>query len=377
MANYVRISEELKIKCNKQVKEYLSADYVYIPYHKEDKLIVTDGQEVFKNDVILTNDNGYVYSPISGNIIGVCDSIVDGAKQKTIVIENNFKEQTKKVHFAKKKISDYSNDEIKDILKTHNVYNGLLKGKTLIINGIDLEPYDETYSYLIKEHTDDILEAVHVLIKILNIHKCFFAIKNNDSDNVETLVNQIGTYPNIDLRLLPDEYPIGHKDILIKELVMESKLKKGVIVLSVQDVYNIYNCLKRNTPITEKLVTITGDALNKTKVMDVKIGTRLADILNDEFKIINDKYHIFINGLLSGYEVNSLNTIITSNINSVYINTKKEFKPNKCINCGLCHLNCPVGADSRTGYKMDKCIKCGLCNYVCPSKRNVVGDKYE
>ena len=377
MTKYIKLNDELKIRYSKQIKEYLSADYIYIPYNKGYNLNIKDGEHLYKKEVILSNNNGFVYSPISGTVIGLCDNIVDGKKAKTIVIENNFKEQTKKITFAKKNISNYTKDEVIDILKKRSIYNGLLNGNTLIINGIDLEPYEETYSYLIKEHVDEILEATNVLISILSIHKCFFAIKNNDSDNVQTLVNQIGTYPNIELRLLPDVYPIGHKELLIKELVLNSKINSGVVVLTVEDVFNIYNCLKKCTSITEKLVTITGDALNKSKVMNVKIGTRLADILTDEFKIINDNYHIIINGLLSGYEVDNLNTIITSNVRSVYINTIKKCKEEKCINCGLCHLLCPVSADPRTGYKMDKCIKCSLCNYICPSKIRIVGDKNE
>ena len=90
--------------------------------------------------------------------------------------------------------------------------------------------------------------------------------------------------------------------------------KDEIIYLTVEDIYNIHNVLKKNAPITEKLVTITGNLLNKSKVVKVKIGTRIADIIQDEFKIISDDYHIIINGLLSGYEILNLNSIITTNI---------------------------------------------------------------
>ena len=377
MTKYIKIKEDNNIKCNKQIKEFLDPDYIYLPYEDGSIINVKGNEEINKNSIVLINNDIFTYSPISGTVIGMTDNIVNGKKQKTIVIENNFKEKVAKTLGSKKDISSLDKATILKDIKELRAYNGNLKGNTMVINGIDYEPYEETYSYLISEHTDQILECIDALINILQVRKCFFAIKDNDSNNVETLINQIGTYPNIELKLKKDVYPIGHKDLLIKDLVLESKIKKGVIYLTVEDVFNIYNVLKRKYPITEKLVTITGNAISKSKVVNVKIGTRLADIINEEFKIINEDYHIIINGLLSGYEVEDLNTIITSNIHSVFIQTKEKYRENKCINCGLCHTYCPVKADPRSKYNMAKCLKCGLCNYMCPSKIKLVKEKNE
>lgn len=377
MTKYIKINEELNIKCNKQIKEYLSPDYIYLPYHENDNLNVKGKEIIYKDSIVLANKDKFTYSPVSGTVIGLCDNIVNGKKEKTIVIENDFKESSKRNKGVKKDISNISKTELLKSIKGLRAYEKPLNGNTLIINGIDKEPYEETYSYLIHEYTENLLECIDALISILDIHKCFFAIKNNDSNNVETLLNQIGTYPNINLKLMPDIYPISEEYVLTKELVMDSKMANGVVFLTVEDVYNIYNVLKKNKPITEKLVTITGNLLNKSKVVKVKIGTRLADIINDEFKVLSEDYHIVINGLLSGYEINSLNAIITPDIRSVYITKLDNVPASKCINCGLCHLNCPVKADPRIGFNMDKCLKCGLCNYICPSKIKLVGGKNE
>ncbi len=377
MSKYVRIKKDNNIKLNKLIKEYLTPDYIYLPYEKDGVLNVKNKELIYKNSIVIAYKDKFTYSPVSGIITGLCDNIVDGNKVKTIVIENDFRENTQNLLSVKKNPYDITLDELKKAVKKYGAYNGNLDGKTLIINGIDYEPYEETYSYLIREHTDKILEVVDALINIIGVHKCFFAIKDSDSENVVALLNHIGTYPNIELKLMKDYYPIGHKDILIKELVLSNKLNDGVIYLTVEDAYNIYNVLKRRMPITEKLVTISGNNLNKAKVVNVKIGTRLADIISDEFKIINDKYDIVVNGLLSGYKVDSLNTIITPNIRSVFIETVKPIVSDNCINCGLCHINCPVGIDPRYKVNMNKCIKCGLCNYVCPAKIQLVGEKHE
>lgn len=377
MTKYIKIDEDPNLKVNKNVKNYLDPDYIYIPFAKGFKVNVRNHEEVLMNGVALSNGDEYIYSPVSGDIVGLSEMITDGVKNHTIVIENNFEENTASLHGVKKNINNYKPIDVINLINTYNAYHGVFKGNTMVINGIDSEPYEANMSYLISKHTDEILECIDALYNIFNVHKCFLAIKNNDNDNVDELVNYIGTYPNINLKLMPDVYPIGKKNCLINELVMESKKENGIIYLTVEEVYAIYNVLKRCKPITEKLVTFGGNLLNKSAVLNVKIGTSLKDIISDNFKITNDDYHIIINGLMSGYEVDTLDTIITSNIKSVFINSLSTERENKCINCGMCNNYCPFNCDPRTGYNMDKCIKCGICNYVCPSKRKLVGDKHD
>ncbi len=42
----------------------------------------------------------------------------------------------------------------------------------------------------------------------------------------------------------------------------------------------------------------------------------------------------------------------------------------KCIGCGACSVNCPVGCisqgDSRYEIDPNSCIECGTCAEVCP-----------
>lgn len=375
MSRLVKIEKNLDIKSNKLIKEYLNPNHVYIPYSKKYELDIKMNDNVLLNGLILHNNDDYVYSTVSGKIMGACESIVDGKKMPTIIIENDFREKVYKVKGISNNIDKFTSEEANKLLKIYNAINSNLKGNILLISGIDYEPYEETMSYLISKHADNLLECIDALCSIFKITNCYLAIKNNDSENVEKLINEIGTYPNINLKLMPDLYPIGKKEVLINELNLNKYNKEDIIFLTIEDIYAIYNVLKRRRPITDKLVTFSGDLINKAKVMRVKIGTNIGDIVNEEFKINGDDYHIIINGLISGYEIKNLNAIITSNIRSVFINSKKYEVEEECINCGLCVNHCPVGANPKEKIKMDKCINCGLCNYICPSKIKLVGDK--
>ena len=366
----VKIEETENIRLSKTIKEILNPDYVYIPFNSNANLHIKSNEYVKKGSILFDDNKIPTYSPISGKVIGSCKVLSDNKLKDAIAIENDFEEKNLKRKTYKNK--SYTKEELINKLSELNLnYN--LKGNTLIINGIDYEPYEYSLSYITKNYTESILDTIDELISILNIKKCYLAIKNDDTDNVQTLINQIGTYPSINLRLIDNYYPNANKQIIIKNFKLD---EKNTIYLNVEDIYNIYNAIKKDEPIYDKFITITGNLLNKGRVLKVKLGTRILDII-DNNSVLNSNYHIIINGLLSGYEIKNKNAIITSNIRSIFICKDNKIEQNSCINCGLCHINCPVNADPRTGYNLNECIKCGLCNYLCPSKIQLIGDKNE
>ncbi|MDD4705947.1 MAG: hypothetical protein PHS24_01865 [Bacilli bacterium] len=369
MGSLIQIKHNKIYDADSKIINYLNPDFIYIPYEKGFNLNIKTKEKVLKDSILLIKDNKYIYSPISGNVLGATKMIINKQIGPCIVIENDFKETNNKIISAKKSIYDYQKDEVNKLIKEYNAFNKNLDGNTILINGIDLEIYEGTYKSIINKYSSEILEIIDAINDIFKCHKCILAIKNNDSEIIEKLVYQIGTYPNIELKLMPDLYPLGHKDILIEELNLLKNNYK-IIYLTIEDVLAIYNVLRRKKPITEKIITISGNAIEKAKIMNVKIGTSLKDILNNNIKIINDNYKIIINGLLSGYEVESKDFIITKNIKSIFINTLDQEGAKECINCGLCHRKCPVGCDVRNNFKLEKCLNCGICTYICPSKIN-------
>lgn len=378
MNNMVSIKENRKIHIENVVTDFLNPDHVYIPIKKEYNLVVKTGAQIYKEEVLLEKDDDLIYSPISGTILGKTDSIYSAnEKIECIVIENDFKEKVNKKKSVAKYINEYSKDEMLSLIKKYKACDKKinLKGKTLIINGVDADPFEKTSSLIINVYSAKILEAIDALSNILEVDNTVLAINNNDSDNVINLMNNIGTYPNITLKLIPDIYPIGFKSVLIKNLLTRKQFNNGYTYLTVEDIYNIYNVLKRKKPITEKLVTVSGDAIEKPCVLNVKIGTSMSDLIKNTCKIINNDYYVVINGLIAGKTLTSLNNIITSNTRSIFLNTTDKSKEKKCINCGLCNSKCPVGLNPK--YLMEhkkadrsKCIGCGLCTYICPSKIN-------
>ena len=361
-----------------KIHDYLNPEYVYIPIPEGYSISVKENANVLKEDVLLSNGEYNIYSPISGKVVGKTNSILLNNKKVTsLVIENDFKENLKKQKGVVRYISDYKKKELIDLVNSYQATKVNLNTKAvrLIINGIDKDPYEKTRSYLINSYSDKILETVDALIDVLDIKETIFAINNNDSDNVLNLSSHIGTYPNVKLKLMPDVYPIGFKAILLKNILSKKQINEGVIILSVEDIFNIYTVLKRKKPILEKIVTISGNALENSLVVRVKIGTSMQDLIKHTCKIKDSKYYVIINGLISGMTLENLNSVITNDIRSIFLNSVDENKEVACINCGLCNLKCPVHLNPkyiREHSKADRseCIKCGLCTYICPSKIN-------
>lgn len=378
MNNMVTVRKNKKVKFDDTVHNYLNPDYIYIPLKKGFELNIKDGDNIFKEDILLSSNQQNVYSPISGKVLGKTDSTkLNNLNIECIVIENDFKEKVNKKKGSIKYINEYSKKEMLELIKKYNACDKNLNVncKTILINGIDSDPFEKTYSFIINTFGSKILETIDALTTILDVENTILAIKNSDSENVINLTNNIGTYPNINLKLMPDIYPIGYESVLVNNILNKKQISEGYLYLSVEDVYNIYNVLKRKKPITEKLITISGNAIEKTVVVNAKIGTSMNDLIKNCCEITNEKYYVVINGLIAGKTLTSLNNVVDYDTKSIFLNTRHEESERKCINCGLCNSKCPVGLNPKyikehKNADKSKCIHCGLCTYVCPSRIN-------
>lgn len=378
MNNMVTIKESKNIAIDSNVINFLNPDYIYLPIEEGFAINVKSNADIYKEDVLLKSERKLIYSPISGKVLGKTSSMnANDEAISCVVVENDFREKLKKKKSTEKYINEYTLDNALELIRKYNACDRHINpnARILLINGIDSDPFEKTYSHIIDSYSSKILEAIDALSIILGVETTILAINNHDTNNVINLSNNIGTYPNITLKLVPDIYPLSFQDILIKNILSKKQISLGVNYLTVEDVYNIYNVLKRKKPITEKLVTISGNAIESPVVVNVKIGTSLADLIKNCCHIINKNYYVVINGLIAGKTLKSLNNIITSNTRSIFLNTLDKTPEKNCINCGLCNKKCPVGLNPKyirehKNADHSKCINCGLCSYICPSAIN-------
>ena len=360
-----------------KVENLLTTDYIYIKYSKNMNILFKDGNYIYKNDLLVSGNDKNIYSSVSGKVLGITNL----NNNKYIVIENDYKDKIRDKKYNKKNINNYTKEELVELVRKYNIIDDFDEtSKVLIINGMDLYNDELVSNALINNYTINILDTIDALIDIMNIRKCFFAVSNNDVDVINNLVNNIGTYPKIDLKLYKNDNIIAIKEVLIKKLTSYKNKSYNILYLNIIDVMNFYNLLKKHVPVTTTYISLKGDLIKLNKVLQVNMGTNVTDVLN-EYGIKNN--NVIINGLLNGIILKDSNFIIDKNIRSIFVNTHSDTKEVDCINCGLCLDICPVNINPKYMYhNKDKkskkykgiCIKCGMCSYVCPSKIDLCKD---
>ena len=174
----VSIKESKKARFANEIYDYLNPDYLYIPLEEGSTLNIDNNNYVHKEQVLLSKKNKFVYSPISGKVIGGTESMKGNNKDlKCIVIENDFRERVNHKKGTKKNISDYTKEEFCELLQKYNAleHDIDIEAKTLVISGIDKDPYEKTFSVLINIASDKLLEAIDAIVSILGIKNTIFA----------------------------------------------------------------------------------------------------------------------------------------------------------------------------------------------------------
>lgn len=404
----VTIKMDDKIKVKKEMLEFIKPQKIYIPLENKSgikyKKLVNVGDYVFKGQVVAMNESidFPIHSSVSGYVVeNESNELNTGKKVECIAIENDFKEKYQEKLGSIKEISNYSKEEFIELLKTSGItglggsdfptflkYNTDSKINYLLINGVECEPYISCDKVVMSKYMEKILEAVDAILEIMKIKKAYIVVKSSNIESQKVINKYINTYPNIKLALMPDMYPAGWERNVV-EVVLHKKYDKypvevGAIVSNVSTIYAIYEMLKYNTPLTERIITITGTGIRKPSNIKVKIGTKLSEIIENIEGYKDIKKPIFIaGGPMMGSSLPNDNLIVTKDLNCVLVIDDIELTNYPCIKCGKCTNVCPVhllpvmimnniGNEKKLKELMpQKCIECGLCSYICPSKIEV------
>lgn len=361
MQKLIELKKDETILVSSQVESFLRPDFVYLPIPSNEELVV------YKNAPILIGDD---ISLSSSNLSSV-SGIVRGIKKMSayhfsgyfLEIENDFQESRKEIKRKKK----LSREEILTYIDLEHV-------QYLVFDAIDDEIYVLTENFYLFLYYEDFLALLDELDTLFGFLGIILCVKASSSENINKLMSALGMYPNIVLRVVPDYYLLGKPQFLLSYLGLE---EKDSCVILASDFYHLFNILKRGRTKSDMLLTLSGNALLKPMVVQVKIGTKLKDVLLELGEFVTDDVVYFAGGLMSGEEIDAdfLDSfVITPELTSVLFMKKEDQKEAQdCIHCGECSEVCPVGIHplllkEKKYYEKvkDVCLKCGLCSYICP-----------
>lgn len=268
-------------------------------------------------------------------------------------------------------------------------------GKTaevLIINAVECEPYLTADHQLMLEKGDEIMVGISIVMKVLNVKRAIVGIENNKPDAIALMEKLSKSYTGIEVCPLKVQYPQGGEKQLINATIGREvpsgtlPIEVGAVVQNVGTIFAIYEAIQKDKPLFERVVTVTGKALDKPSNFLVRVGTPVNQAIEAAGGIPENTGKIIGGGPMMGKAMSSTAIPVVKGSSGILLMKDEESKRGKmedCIRCSKCISVCPMGLEpyllmltaqkemherSEEACIMD-CIECGSCVYTCPANR--------
>ncbi|WP_100655694.1 electron transport complex subunit RsxC [Alteromonas flava] len=264
----------------------------------------------------------------------------------------------------------------------------------LIINGIECEPYITSDDRLMREHAWQIRQGIDVLKHLISPTEIIVAVEDNKPDALKALTIACQDQTQIRVISVPTKYPAGGEKQLIQVLTGREVPRSGLpsdvgcVMFNVGTCYAIADLVFSGKPLIERVVTITGDAVDAPQNVWALLGTPVAHLLSYAgYKPHQqNQQQVIMGGPMMGFTVTSLAVPVVKITNCLLVPAKSELvsaqDERACIRCGFCTDACPASLlpqqlywyskakeyDKAQEYNLFDCIECGACAYVCPSE---------
>ena len=227
----------------------------------------------------------------------------------------------------------------------------LSKIEYLIINAAECEPYITADDLLIQEHSPTILDGIKIIDHLLSPTNILIGIEDNKPKAIDALMKATADIDHLQVCVIPTKYPSGGEKQLIQILtgqevpsgVLPSSL--GIIMQNIGTCFAIADAVINDTPLIKRVVTISGQALEKPQNIWALIGTPVGFLTKHCGYQNNEKQHLIMGGPMMGF------SLPTDQIPVI-----------KSTNCILAPSEIEIASPfSSTSSKEVECIRCGQC----------------
>lgn len=351
-----------------------------------------------------------IHSSVSGTVKNVCPMPhPNGGKVMSVVIENDHQYEEAETLVPHSDYSKLTRDELVKIIKdagmvgmggacfpTHIKLTPPEDKKidSIIINAAECEPYLTCDYRMMLEKADEIITGIKIILQLFPGVTAYIGIEDNKPQAIKIMAEAAKAASNIEVKTVKTKYPQGAEKQLIYAItgreVPSGKLPAdaGCVVQNVDTAYEIYNAVVNGKPLTERVVTVTGEAVKNPKNFRVKFGTSLTELIEAADGFNEDPVKIISGGPMMGTALSTLELPVIKGTSGLLCLTAKQAElpeESNCIRCGKCVEACPMflipsklnaqvvkgdyeGFEENHG--MD-CIECGCCSFACPAKRHL------
>ncbi|WP_129232578.1 electron transport complex subunit RsxC [Cronobacter condimenti] len=265
------------------------------------------------------------------------------------------------------------------------------KIETLIINAAECEPYITADDRLMQDCAAQIMDGVRILAHILQPREVLIGIEDNKPQAISMMRAVLHGEHKIRLRVIPTKYPSGGAKQLTQILTGKQvphggrSSDIGVLMQNVGTAFAVKRAIIDGEPLTERVVTLTGEAVGRPGNVWARIGTPVRHLLEHAGFIPTSEQLVIMGGPLMGFTLPGLDVPVVKITNCLLAPSATEMgtpqEEQHCIRCSACADACPadllpqqlywfsVGQqhDKATAHNLADCIECGACAYVCPS----------
>ncbi|MGP6486608.1 electron transport complex subunit RsxC [Duffyella gerundensis] len=269
---------------------------------------------------------------------------------------------------------------------------GGLRGiNTLIINAAECEPYITADDRLMQDYAAEVLEGCRILGWVLQAERVLIGIEDNKPQAIAALRQALGKESDLAIRVVPTKYPSGGAKQLTKILTGKEvphggrSTDIGVLMQNVGTAWAVKRAIIDGEPITERVVTLTGEAIARPANVWGRLGTPVSHLLREVGFKPGKNQMVIMGGPLMGFTLPALDVPIVKISNCILAPSAsemgEELEEQSCIRCSACADACPANLlpqqlfwysqggdhDKARAHHIDDCIECGACAYVCPS----------
>ena len=372
--------------------------------------VVAVGDRVLKGQKI-AEAGGFVSAPVYASVSGTVKAIEPrfnpaGSKVNSIVIENDG-EYEEVTYPEVKPLDEMTKEEILNVIAEAGIVGMGGAGfptrvklspkepdkiDYIIANCAECEPYITADYRRMMENAEELVGGMRAVLKLFDNAKGIFGVEDNKPDCIQKLKELTKDEPRMEVLSLKTKYPQGGERQLIYATTGRAinsamlPADAGCVVDNVETMITINRAITEGKPSMERVVTVSGNAVNEPGNFLVPFGISQAELVEAAGGFKTDPEKIISGGPMMGFSMFTLDVPVTKTSSSILGFTKDEVaahEPTACINCGRCVEACPSrlipsrlsdfaehhDEEAFTKHEGLECMECGSCSYVCPAKR--------